>query len=69
MNLDFFVRFVNLLLNDVTFVLDESFSAFHQISALTKELRETSLDETAKQQKEEALEAAQGKAKSYIARQ
>jgi len=65
-NLDFFVQFVNLLLNDVTFVLDESFSAFHQISALTRELRDTALDETSKQQKEEALEAAQGKAKSYM---
>lgn len=66
MNLDFFVQFVNLLLNDVTFVLDEAFSAFQQISALEKELRDETLDETTKQQKEEALEAAQGKAKSYM---
>ena len=66
-NLDFFVRFVNLLLNDVTFVLDESLSAFVQIHGLQKELREAeSLDPAARTEKEEALAAAQGKAKSYM---
>ena len=66
-NLDFFVRFVNLLLNDVTFVLDESFSAFNEISSLSKELRDPQfLEEAVKTQKEEALEAAKGKAKSYM---
>ncbi|OCK81448.1 ubiquitin conjugation factor E4 [Lepidopterella palustris CBS 459.81] len=67
-NLDFFVRFVNLLLNDVTFVLDESFTAFKQIHDLQKELRNPpeSLDANARQEKEEALSAAQGKAKSYM---
>lgn len=66
-NLDFFVRFVNLLLNDVTFVLDESLSAFIQIHGLQNELREAeSLDQAARTEKEEALAAAQGKAKSYM---
>ncbi|KAF4314115.1 ubiquitin conjugation factor e4 [Botryosphaeria dothidea] len=67
-NLDFFVRFVNLLLNDVTFVLDESFTAFTQIHDLTKELRDPGAipDENIRKEKEEALESAKGRAKSYM---
>ncbi|EON62739.1 hypothetical protein W97_01964 [Coniosporium apollinis CBS 100218] len=66
-NVDFFVRFVNLLLNDVTFVLDESFTAFSQIHNLSKELSSgETLDENARKEKEEALEAAKGRAKSYM---
>ena len=66
-NIDFFVRFVNLLLNDVTFVLDESLSAFVQIHNLQQELTmSATMDPTVKAEKEEALSAAQGKAKSYM---
>jgi len=67
-NIDFFVRFVNLLLNDVTFVLDESFTAFHAIYDLQKELQEsgTMLNEQQRQEKDEQLEQARGKAKSYM---
>lgn len=67
-NLDFFVRFVNLLLNDVTFVLDESFTAFHTIYDVTKELQTggTTMSQEQRQEKEEALEAAKSKAKSYM---
>jgi ubiquitin conjugation factor E4 B len=67
-NLEFFVRFVNFLLNDVTFVLDESFTSFHAIYDLSKELSisGTMLDQQQRQEKEEALEAAKGKAKSYM---
>lgn len=67
-NMEFFVRFANLLLNDATFVLDESFTAFHTIYDLSKEisLAGTSLNEQQRQEKEEALEAAKGKAKSYM---
>ena len=67
-NLDFFVRFVNLLLNDVTFVLDESLSAFAQIHKLQQELRVSgpSMEQSDRTEKEEALTAAQGKAKSYM---
>ncbi|KAF2013691.1 hypothetical protein BU24DRAFT_244034 [Aaosphaeria arxii CBS 175.79] len=67
-NLDFFVHFVNLLLNDVTYVLDESFTAFKQIHELSKELKSPpeSMDPTTRQQKEEALSSAQGRAKSYM---
>ena len=67
-NLDFFVRFVNLLLNDVTFVLDESLSAFVEIHNLQQELTaaSSSMEATARTDKEEALAAAQGKAKNYM---
>jgi ubiquitin conjugation factor E4 B len=68
-NMDFFVRFVNLLLNDVTFVLDESFTSFLKIYELQKELASdsgTTLDQTQRQEKEEELAQTQGKAKSYM---
>ena len=67
-NLDFFVRFVNLLLNDVTFVLDESLSAFVQIHNLQEELKQSgaAMEQSVKTEKEEALQAAKGKAKSYM---
>jgi ubiquitin conjugation factor E4 B len=67
-NLDFFVQFVNLLLNDVTFVLDESFTAFKEIHDLSRELKNSGsdLDQTLRQEKEEKLSSAQGKAKSYM---
>ena len=66
-NLDFFVRFVNLLLNDVTFVLDESLSAFVQIHDLTQELKKASdMEQAIRTEKEEALSSAQGRAKSYM---
>ncbi|KAL9608059.1 MAG: hypothetical protein Q9167_007083 [Letrouitia subvulpina] len=66
-NVDFFVRFVNLLLNDVTFVLDESLSAFQQIHSLSNELKTSNgMEQAIRTEKEEALSAAQGKAKSYM---
>jgi ubiquitin conjugation factor E4 B len=67
-NIEFFVRFVNLLLNDVTFVLDESFTAFHSIYDLTNEIERsgTTLNEEQRGEKEEALESAKGRAKSYM---
>ncbi|KAF6238103.1 hypothetical protein HO173_003737 [Letharia columbiana] len=66
-NLDFFVRFVNLLLNDVTFVLDESLTAFVQIHNLQQELkRSADMEQNVRSEKEEALSQAQGKAKSYM---
>lgn len=66
-NIDFFVRFVNLLLNDVTFVLDESLTAFIQIHSVQQELKTSaSMDPAVRTEKEEALAAAQGKAKSYM---
>jgi ubiquitin conjugation factor E4 B len=67
-NLDFFVRFVNLLLNDVTFVLDESFTAFKTIHDTQLQLSQggTTLDQNARQEKEEQLAVAQSRAKSYM---
>jgi len=66
-NVEFFVRFVNLLLNDVTFVLDESLSAFVKIHAVQEELKDSDNMEAAqKTEKEEALVDAQNKAKSYM---
>ncbi|KAL8666128.1 MAG: hypothetical protein Q9202_001635 [Teloschistes flavicans] len=66
-NVDFFVRFVNLLLNDVTFVLDESLTAFQQIHNLSQELQDPQqLEQGVRQEKEESLSSAQGRAKSYM---
>ena len=66
-NLDFFVRFVNLLLNDVTFVLDESLTAFVQIHNLQEELKHSAdMEQNVRSEKAEALAQAQGKAKSYM---
>ncbi|PVI07931.1 hypothetical protein DM02DRAFT_608538 [Periconia macrospinosa] len=68
-NLDFFVQFVNLLLNDVTFVLDESFTAFTQIHDISKMLKnpDSGLDANTRQEQEEKLSSAQDKAKGYMA--
>jgi ubiquitin conjugation factor E4 B len=62
------VQFVNLLLNDVTFVLDESFTAFTDINEISRQLRSDpdASDQTERQEKEEKLQAAKGKAKSYM---
>ncbi|KAF2399154.1 ubiquitin conjugation factor E4 [Trichodelitschia bisporula] len=68
-NVNFFVHFVNLLINDVTFLLDESFSAFRNIHKLQDELEgphAASLDETEKKDKEDALQENERKAKSYM---
>lgn len=66
-NLDFFVRFVNLLLNDVTFVLDESLTAFLKIHSLQEELKaSTSMELAVRTEKEEALVTAQRQAKSFM---
>ncbi|KAF1849592.1 ubiquitin fusion degradation protein-like protein UfdB [Cucurbitaria berberidis CBS 394.84] len=67
-NLEFFVQFVNLLLNDVTFVLDESFTAFKDIHEISKVLKNppADMDQNERQEQEEKLSAAQGKAKSYM---
>jgi ubiquitin conjugation factor E4 B len=67
-NVDFFVRFVNLLLNDVTYVLDESFGAFKKIHDLQDVLEDpkNGLDETQKQEKQEQLEDQQHRAKANM---
>jgi ubiquitin conjugation factor E4 B len=67
-NLDFFVRFVNLLLNDVTYVLDESFGAFKTITSTQYELNTAgaSMDAATRQQREENLSQSQRSAKNYM---
>ena len=50
----------------MTFVLDESLTAFTQIHDLQKEVEDSSLDQTTRTEKEEALAQAEGKAKSYM---
>jgi len=68
-NTDFFVQFVNMIVNDVTFVLDESLSSFVKINELTRELRSpefAALDEEHKKERTELLESEKGKAKSYM---
>ena len=66
-NLEFFVRFVNYLLNDVTYVLDESLSSLKKIHTLQEELNHSKdIDEQARTEKSEALSEAEGKARSYM---
>jgi ubiquitin conjugation factor E4 B len=67
-NVEFFVRFVNLLLNDVTYVLGESFSAFTRINILQKELeaRNSMLTEEERDQKKSDLSDQQNKAKGNM---
>ncbi|KAK4549873.1 hypothetical protein LTR36_005174 [Oleoguttula mirabilis] len=68
-NTDFFVQFVNMIVNDVTFVLDESLSSFTKIHELTKELASaafSALSEDERKEKTELLEDQKGKAKSYM---
>jgi len=57
-----------MLLNDVTFVLDESFTAFKEIHDVAKNLEDSGadMDQAIRQENEEKLSAAQGKAKSYM---
>ncbi len=68
-NTEFFVQFVNMIVNDVTFVLDESLSSFAKIHELTNELKSSTfagLDEEQKKEQMELLESEKGKAKSYM---
>ncbi|CEJ59389.1 hypothetical protein PMG11_08014 [Penicillium brasilianum] len=67
-NQDFFVQFVNLLLNDVTYVLDESFGAFKTIRSIQEELRREgdTMEPSIRQQREEHLATTQRSAKSYM---
>lgn len=57
---------MNLLLNDVTFVLDESLTAFGKIHTLQKELEDSSLEQGVRTEKEEQLAAAETMAKNYM---
>jgi ubiquitin conjugation factor E4 B len=68
-NVDFFVRFVALLLNDVTYVLDNSLTALADIRRLQDELESSSaefLTQEERETKEKALAKAEKDAQSYM---
>ena len=65
-NKSFFVHFVNMLLNDATYVLDEAFTKFPKIRSLEKELENQSLSAEDRQKKEEELQTLGNQATSYM---
>ncbi|GAB1313466.1 Ubiquitin conjugation factor E4 [Madurella fahalii] len=65
-NRSFFVRFVNLLLNDATYVLDEGLSKFPKIHDLQDRLRDATLSQQDREKTEEDLRTAEGQASSYM---
>jgi ubiquitin conjugation factor E4 B len=68
-NSSFFVKFVNLTLNDVTFLLDESFGDFKKIRTLQDELESDEakhMEEKTREEKQEELESSQKRAKSWM---
>ncbi|KAF8459134.1 ubiquitin elongating factor core-domain-containing protein [Terfezia claveryi] len=67
LNPDFFVRFVALLLNDVTYVMDNSLTALGDIHKIQRELEtSSSLTDQEKEEKEKALDKAEKDASSYM---
>ncbi|KAL2265296.1 hypothetical protein VTJ83DRAFT_6396 [Remersonia thermophila] len=65
-NRAFFVRFVNLLMNDATFVLDEGLGKFPKIHDLQNRLKDPSLSQEDREKTEEELRTAEGQATSYM---
>ncbi|KAB5586053.1 putative ubiquitin fusion degradation protein [Coniochaeta sp. 2T2.1] len=63
---DFFVRFVNLLMNDATYVLDEGLTRFPKIHDLQEELKDRTLSAQDRQKKEEELSSNESQAQSYM---
>ncbi|KAI5778196.1 ubiquitin elongating factor core-domain-containing protein [Geopyxis carbonaria] len=67
-NAEFFIRFVALLLNDVTYVLDNALTALSDIHRLQNELERNiqDLSEEVRGEKEAALSKAERDAQSYM---
>lgn len=66
-NIEFFLRFVNLLLNDATYVLDEALTKFPKIHDLQNELRTNlALNDEQRTAMEEDLRTAESQAQSYM---
>ncbi|KAF4624671.1 hypothetical protein G7Y89_g13498 [Cudoniella acicularis] len=65
-NIEFFLKFVNLLLNDATYVLDEALTKFPKIHDLEKELESNTLTEEERTAKTEELATAENQATSYM---
>jgi ubiquitin conjugation factor E4 B len=60
------VRFVNLLMNDATYVLDEGLSKFPKIHELQARVRDPSLSQEDREKVEEELSTAESQATSYM---
>ncbi|KOS21891.1 Ubiquitin conjugation factor E4 [Escovopsis weberi] len=65
-NRAFFIQFVNMLLNDTTYVLDEAFTKFPKMRQLERELDDPSLIGEDRQKKEEELQTLGSQATSYM---
>ncbi|EGX88923.1 ubiquitin conjugation factor E4 [Cordyceps militaris CM01] len=65
-NRGFFVQFVNMLLNDATYVLDEALSKFPKMRALEIELKDQHLTAEDRQAKQEELSTLGNQATSYM---
>lgn len=66
-NRQFFVQFVNLLLNDATYVLDEALTKFPKIHNLQAELEfDTGMSQQDREKKLEELQSLEGQAGSYM---
>ncbi|EQL00225.1 ubiquitin fusion degradation protein 2 [Ophiocordyceps sinensis CO18] len=65
-NRSFFVQFVNMLLNDATYVLDEGLTKFPKMRSLERELDDRSLSAEDRQKKEEELQTLGTQATSYM---
>ncbi|TQV91651.1 ubiquitin conjugation factor E4 [Cordyceps javanica] len=66
LNRGFFVQFVNMLLNDATYVLDEALTKFPKMRTLELELRDRSLSAEDRQKKQEELQTLGNQATSYM---
>ncbi|KAK4451827.1 ubiquitin conjugation factor E4 [Podospora aff. communis PSN243] len=62
----FFVRFVNLLMNDATYVLDEGLGKFPKIHDLQTKLRVPGLSQQDREKLEEELRTTEGQATSFM---
>ncbi|KAF5548037.1 ubiquitin conjugation factor E4 B [Fusarium phyllophilum] len=65
-NKQFFVQFVNMLLNDATYVLDEALTKFPKIRAIEKELEDPSIPQEDRQKKEEEMQQLANQATSFM---
>ncbi|KAJ4306774.1 Ubiquitin conjugation factor E4 [Collariella sp. IMI 366227] len=65
-NRAFFVRFVNLLMNDATYVLDEGLGKFPKIHELQVKLKDPTLPQQDREKTEEDLRTAEQQATSYM---
>lgn len=66
LNRGFFVQFVNMLLNDATYVLDEALTKFPKMRTLEIELKDQSLSTEDRQKKQEELQTLGNQATSYM---